>query len=529
LGASRVRLIRQLLTESLLVALGGGLMGIALAYGLARWFSSMKFPSPVPIDFNITPDLTVLIFAFVLSAIAGLGFGLAPALASTRAEVAPALKEGAVSPLAGYRRFGLRNLMVAYQVAASLTLLLITGFLVLGYNRTARMDVGLNLNGLYFLSLDPVRDGYSAAKTADFFDKLPERLSRLSAVHSVAVSESAPFAGFIDVANTRFSAPKSDSDVKQVVVSVLRSRIGAGYFATLDVPVMRGREFTEQDQHVSPTSGAIQSAILNETAAREFFGKDDPIGRRITANQSMVIDTTGMSNDKPLSTSSERSDYTVIGVVRDVKTGFMSAKAVPSVYVPLGVEDYRRAPVSGTTVVFRGDVGPDAIASVRGEVSAIDSNLTIFNVRSMREQLDEIFSLITFSEAIYGGIGVFGLILASIGLAGVTGYAVARRRKEIGIRMALGARSSQVLRLVLKEGTVLVLVGSVFGFVGAFAISRALSAVTSQLAQAFSSSTGDPLLLIGAPLLLVSLAMLACYIPARRSTKIDPLRALRDE
>ena len=153
----------------------------------------------------------------------------------------------------------------------------------------------------------------------------------------------------------------------------------------------------------------------------------------------------------------------------------------------------------------------------------------MFNVHSMREQMDEMFALIAVSESIYGGIGVFGLILASIGLAGVTAYAVARRRKEIGIRMALGARSSQVLRLVLKEGTALVAVGSIFGFAGAFAISRALSAVTSQFAAVLDSTTGDPVLLIGAPLLLAGLAMLACYLPARRSTKIDPLLALRQE
>lgn len=529
LGASRLRLVRQLLTESLLVALGGGVLGIVLAYGLARWFSTFKFPSPVPIDFNISPDLTVLAFAFALSVVAGLGFGLAPAMAATRADVAPALKEGALSPLSGYRRFGLRNLLVAYQVAASLTLLLITGFLVLGYNRTARMDVGLNLNGLYFLSLDPVRDGYSAAQTAAFFEKVPERFSNLGAVHSIAVSEMTPFASFISVANARFAAPKSDSDVKQIILSVVRERIGAGYFATLDVPMVRGREFNEQDQRVSPTSGAIQSAIINETAAREFFGSEDPIGRRIMADQSMLIDITGMSGDKPIATTSDRKNYMVIGVVRDIKTGFMASKAMSAVYIPLSVEDYRQAPVSGTTLVFRGDAGPDAITSVRGQIASIDSNLTIFNVRSMREQMDEMFSLIVFSEAIYGGIGIFGLILASVGLAGVTGYAVARRHKEIGIRMALGARSSQVLALVLKEGTVMVAVGSVLGFAGAFAISRGLSSVTSQFASAFASSVGDPILLIGAPVLLASLAMLACYVPARRSTKIDPLQALREE
>ncbi len=455
-----------------------------------------------------------------------MGFGLAPALAATRADVAPALKEGAITPLRGYRRFGVRNLLVAYQVAASLMLLLITGFIVLGYSRTARMDAGLNMKGLYFLSLDPVRDGYSPAQTATFFEKLPERMTRLAAVRSIAVSETTPFAGFVAAANARFWAPKGDSEVTQVMRSVVRERIGAGYFAALEVPVVRGREFTERDQRVSPASGAIQAAIINESAAREFFGADDPIGRRITADQSLVLDLTGMSGSKPIGSSRDRQSYSVVGVVRDVKSGFMTARSLPAVYVPLTVEDYRRAPVTGTTVIIRGEAGPDAITAVRGEVAAIDSNLTVFNVRSMREQMDEMFTLIVVSEAVYGGIGVFGLILASIGLAGVTAYAVARRRKEIGIRMALGARSGQVLRLVLKEGTALVAVGSVVGFAGAFAISRVLSAVTNQFAEVFASTTGDPVLLIGAPLLLAGLAMLACYIPARRSTKIDPLMAL---
>ena len=358
LGASRMRLVRQLITESLLVALGGGAGGLLLAYWGARWFSSFKFPSPVPFEFDIRPDLHVFLFTLALSVLAGVGFGLAPALAATRSDVAPALKEGAVAPLRGYRRFGLRNVMVAYQVAASLMLLLITGFIVLGYSRIARMDAGLNMNGLYFLCSTRCAMGTRPVQTAEFFEKLPERVGHLAAVRAVAISETTPFSGFVAAPNARFWANKRDSDVNQVLTSVVRERIGAGYFATLDVPMVRGREFIDRDQHVSSAGDAIQAAIINETAARQFFGVDDPIGGRITADQTLLVDQTGASGTNPMGSFRDRKSYTVVGVVRDVKSGFMSSKALPAVYVPLTLEDYRRAPITGMTVVIRGGRAP---------------------------------------------------------------------------------------------------------------------------------------------------------------------------
>src|SRR4029079_11685309 len=173
--------------------------------------------------------------------------------------------------------------------------------------------------------------------------------------------------------------------------------------------------------------------------------------------------------------------------------------------------------------------GSDAISALRSELASIDPHLTVFNTRTMSEQLGQMNTLIQLSSTFYGGIGVFSLILASIGLAGVTAYAVARRNKEIGIRMALGASQGQVVRLGMREGAALVMVGSVVGFAGAVLISRALSSMTAELARAFGASTGDPLLLIGAPLLLGGLAILACYIPARKATEVDPLTALRQQ
>jgi ABC-type antimicrobial peptide transport system permease subunit len=201
--------------------------------------------------------------------------------------------------------------------------------------------------------------------------------------------------------------------------------------------------------------------------------------------------------------------------------------AATDVFSAINVGTVGSAP--GATIIIRGPSGSDAINAVRAELASIDPHLTVFNIRTMYEQIGQMNSIIQLSSTFYGGIGVFGLILASIGLGGVTAYAVARRSKEIGIRMALGSSRNQVLRLVMKEGAMLVAVGTVLGFAGAVLISRALSSMTAEVARALGASTGDPLLLIGAPLLLAGLAMLACYLPARKATEIDPLAALRQE
>jgi predicted permease len=499
-GAGRFRLVRQLLTESLILSLAGGVSGFAFAYWLAGTAPAAKFVSSSP-DLDLRPDLTVLLFTLAISLITGVGFGLAPALATTRADVATTLKQGALTPLRGYRRFGLRNLLVVYQVAGSLTLLLITSWIVFGYGRAARIDPGFDTSNLTLYQLDPIRDGYSREQIAALYGKLPDRLSKRTAVRAVTLADAAPFGDLAAVApDVHFSAPGPHGEVLR---DAIRQRIGLKYFATLGVPLVRGREFTDFDQQ--PTSGALP-VVLNETFARELFGQDGSLGRTLR---------------------DDLNSYTVVGIARDNKSVFMRARPVPTVFVPLAALSAGPAQ-QGATVVVRG-AGPNTIADVTSAIDSLDPHLTVFNIGSMNERLDQFNTIVRLAKSLYGGIGVFGLILACIGLAGVTAYAVARRRKEIGIRMALGARSSQVLRLVMKEGAVMVAIGSALGFAGAFLVSRALSSITYQLSQAFDKGTADPLLLIGAPLLLASLAMLACYLPARRSARIEPLAALRDE
>jgi len=514
-GASRFRLIRQMLSEGMLLSLMAGAAGLALAWWFGRLTAQMKLPLAVPVEFNYTPDWRALVFTFALAIVCGIGFSLAPALQSTKADVAPTLKEGAGVELRSYRRFGMRNLLVVGQVAGSLMLLLITGFVVLGLSKSAGLQNRFDARTMYLLSVDPVRDGYSAAKAQAFFEMLPERLRSVGGVRNIVLAQQPPFS--IPGGAASLSANFDAGSTTQSVKSVAREKIGAGYFAALDEPLIAGREFDDRDQRMdSSAAGVVIPVLLNQSAAKGLFGTENPVGRR---------------------TADDKISYEVIGVVHDLKNGIATGETSSIMYLPLTRRDFASPPAGGMTIMVRanssgvtgGSSGVDAMSGIRHEIASIDPNLAVFNVQTLDEFFDISKSYMRIALNIYGGIGVFGLILAAIGLAGVTAYSVVRRRKEIGIRMALGSSKGQVLRLVLREGTALIAVGTVLGFLGAVVMVKALSSLTDIFVQAFQFGTSDPRLLIGAPLLLAGLAMLACYLPARRSAKIDPLTALREE
>jgi ABC-type antimicrobial peptide transport system permease subunit len=217
----------------------------------------------------------------------------------------------------------------------------------------------------------------------------------------------------------------------------------------------------------------------------------------------------------------------VVGVVHNLKNGIGMTQSI--YYVPLSQRDFERPPAGGITILVRSNARTDALSGIRGVIASIDPHVTLFNVQTLSEYLERSRYVMRSSLRNYASIGLFGLILSAIGLAGVTAYAVAQRRREIGIRMALGARQTQVLRLVLREGTALIIVGTALGFLGAVAMAKILSALTSFFADAFKVGTTDPRLLVGAPLLLAAVTLFACYVPARKAAKIDPLQALRQE
>lgn len=513
-GAGRRRLVRQFLTESVALALAGGVAGVFFAYWLVELYpsSSVGLSTSAPAELNTRLDLGVLLFSFVVALLTGVGFGLVPALVSTRADVATSLKAGPSPRARSHRRLGFRNLFVAYQVAASLMLLLVTGYLVVGYQRSAGLDAGYQTAGLYLFALDPIRDGYSADESVAILNALPRRLSELASVRAATLSQRAPLADLLIRPSTRVWVPTGDDAGTVTMFPVAEERVGASYFATLGLPIVRGREFMDGDQGTNLATDASPDRdvpiVVNQSAARELFGGVDPVDRRIHAAGRV---------------------YFVIGVVRDAPSGFMQPEPPPTMFLPLTSEATGRASVQGTTVVVRGTPASGTIAGLRAEVQSLYPDLTVFNLRTMRGQLDRFNELAQQASMMGAGLGAFGLMLACIGLAGVTTQAVARRRKEIGIRLALGSSRGRVIRLVLKEAVVLVTVGAVIGFAGGFALSRVLSATNAELARLFAAGAGDPFLLVGAPLLLGGLALAACYLPAHRAGHIDPLSSLREE
>jgi predicted permease len=510
-GASRFRLIRQMITEGILLSLIGGAAGFAMAYGLWALTAHTRLPAGSPINVDNSLDWHTATFVFVLAVVCGIGFSILPALQSTKTDVATALKDGAAQQLSGNRRFGLRNLAMGAQVAGSLLLLLVTGFLVLGIMNGNSIQTNFSRKTMVFLFIDPVRDGYTPDQAQAFFEKLPERLRNAPAVTSFALAAQPPYMpGDDDNFHLTVDDPLVSSPVEK---DVAKQTVGAGYFAVLNEPILAGREFEESDQRLDAETPIASGApiptlplVLNEKAARALFGKDNPIGKHLRG---------------------DRRAYEVVGVVPNMKDAGGITQAIA--YPPLTRHDFAQPPGGGITIIARGHSAEDALGGVRGVVASMDPNLTLFNEQTLSEYLERIRSGMRSALRTFGGIGVFGLVLSAIGLAGVTGCAVAQRRKEIGIRMALGARKTQVLALVLRESAALIVVGTVIGFLGAVALAKALSAITSAFSDAFTVGLDDPRLLIGAPLLLAVLALLACYIPARRAAMIDPLQALRQE
>jgi putative ABC transport system permease protein len=306
-----------------------------------------------------------------------------------------------------------------------------------------------------------------------------------------------------------------------------RYGVGKEFFTTMGIPIVRGRGFRKDDE-----ADHSRVAIVSEKFVRDSWPGEDGLGRRIEIGEDDLATFELVGARAPRRRGLGRSRVVdVIGVAKDVQDGLVLSRTdgPALIYVPLRPADLARPPSRGITLLVRGAPGADAATAVRREIAAIDNRLTIFDVGTLVDHIGEITSAVRSALWTYGCIGLFGLILASVGLAGVTAYSVVQRRREIGIRIAVGARRGDVLRLVMKQGLVLVTVGSAIGFLLARAGIRGLSAMMSEIARTAGNSTSDPLLLIGAPLLLAVVALAACYLPARGSTRIDPVEALRTE
>ena len=494
LGAGRARIVRQHLVESSLLAMAGAVLGLLLATWTGGLLLAALPGDQASSNLSADPDLRVALFALALGMLTAVTFGVVPALAATRATVTSALKEEAGAVAGGGRQARLRRLLVVGQVAMSMLLLAGAGLFARSLYNLKSIDPGFQVEHLIAFSVDPSLSGYDSAGAVSLYERMQNELSAVPGVRNVSMSEIGTLSGNDWSMTIRVEGyqAKEGEDLNPSVDGV-----GPRYFATMGIPVLAGREFTDGD-----TKGAPKVAIVNETMAKYFFGKDNPIGRRFGIGRSSA------------------TDIEIVGVVKDVRSLQLRNQAPRFVYLPYRQDE------SLTQLTFyarSAQDGPTAAAAVRQAVQRLDPNLPIFDLKSMEVQLDEslfIERMVAVLSVAFGGLAT---LLAALGLYGVMSYAVARRTREIGIRMALGAERSRVLWLVLREVAVLAVSGIVGGLFFAIWLTRQ---VQSQL---FGLSPTDPVTIGAAMVLLAAIALVAGYVPARRATAIDPMTALRSE
>src|SRR5690348_13836645 len=497
LGAARNRLIRQLLTESIVLALLGGCAGLLLGLWGSRAIASIDLRTPVPVNIYFGFDWRVFAYAFAAALLMGILFGLVPALRVSRAQINTALRESSRSVAAGKNR--LRTTLVVLQVAGSLMLLVIAGLFTRSLAAVQHTNLGFDPNHVVNLTMDPTEVGFNETQGLAFYNDLVERVRALPGVQSAALSSSTPMG---DVGSNDY-LKISDYQVPpgQGLPLVWYSVVSQGYFQMMGIPILRGRGFTEADATNAPSV-----AIVNDAFARRFWPNQDPIGRHFAK-------VSGATN--PL--------YEVVGVARNSRTTSPSGPIDAYFYLPLA-QDYALGPMQFLQI--RSDAPPDAvIRAAESTIRGLVPDLPVFSIQTMKESLNTLsgFLLFRLAAGLAAALGVLGLTLAVIGIYGVISCSVSQRTHEIGIRIALGAQRRQILKLVLGQGLVIIGFGVLAGCLTAFAAAR----LVANLLVGVSPS--DPLTYLGVSLALAFVALLACYIPARRAMRVDPMVALRYE
>ncbi len=492
MGAGRKQLIRQLLIESFLLALSGAGVGFVLAAVAARAISNFQLPLPFPVVFDFNVDMRVAAFTLGLSLVTALLFGLVPALRASRPDLVGALKDGPT--LVGHvGRSGMRNTLVIVQVALSLVMLATAGLFLRSLGNASSIDIGFKPDKILIMSVDPKLHNYSHDKTVQFLSQLRERVSALPGVRSVSFVGVVPLS--IGATSNNFDV-EATSDHPRQSANANVNNVGSGYFQTMGIPILRGREFIPQtdDQHV---------AVINETMAAKMFPGQDPIGRRM--NQG-------------------KDSYTVVGVARNSKLRTIGEKPDNAAYIFLNAAPEKANSFFGTTIIVKTFVNPRGLArSVREQISALDPNMAVFNTETMQEHVDKSLILPRISALLFGIFGVVGLTLAAIGLYGVMSYSVRRRTREIGIRMALGARPRAVLGMVLRQGLTLTGIGLGIGVAIALALGRFTASVL------YGTSGTDLLTFAIVSAVLLAAATVAILVPAFRAAHVEPTTALRYE
>ncbi len=496
LGAGRARLVRQWVTETMLLAFAGGLAGLLVAAWCQRALLVLASADKNFANFspNLQFDGKILGFTFVLTILTGLLCSVFPAARASGADVVTALKEETASASGGRRRSRLQNTFVVAQVTVSLLLLVVAGLLVRTLQKADAFDPGFNTKNVLLASVNLRSHGYDAARGRDFYSRLSERLQALPGVERVTFTNLVPLSG--DRERQGYRIEGHEPSAEKPLIFIDTAVVGPGYFATMGIPIQRGRDFAARDAQ----PGAQPIAIINETMARKYWPGGNALGERFQFGR------TGPFAE-------------IVGVARDSKYYALAEEPLPYVYGSAGQVYF-----SSANILIRtsGDPSP-LVGAVRREVAALDSAIVVRGLGTFAQLRQSLFLPQRILAIVSIVFSLLALLLTGLGLYGVVSYSVTQRTHEIGIRMALGAQRGDILKLVVGQGMMLILIGVAVGLVGAFALTRFLQSLL------FGVAPTDPVTFVGVSLLLAAVALLACYIPARRATKVDPMVALRYE
>jgi predicted permease len=493
-GASRRRVVRQLLTESVVLACLGGALGLLVAYWGLDALRGLG-PGNIPRLRDVGMDARVLGFTFGVAVLTGVLFGLAPALRVSRVNLSESLKEGGRSSAGGGRQ-RLRSALVVAEIALSLVLLVGAGLLVRSFVRVQQVEPGFDARNVLSMRLSVSGTSYAGARGPEFYRELLERVRRLPGVESAGAASILPLGGGIGWGSITIEGYTPTNG--QEVIQADQRIAGTGYFETMKAPLVSGRYFGEQD-----TAQSQKVAVIDENMARTYWPGADPVGRRFKRG--------GADDDTPW--------LTVVGVVGNVKQYALDTDSRVTFYTP-----HAQSPSGTMYVVARTSVDPAGLAPAAAkEARALDPNVPVFDVKTMGQRLSDSLARRRFAMTALGLFALVAMALAAVGIYGVMSYSVAQRTREIGVRVALGAQGRDVLGLVVRQGMLLAALGIALGLVGAAGVTRVMGSLL------FGVGATDPLTFASIALLLAAAALLACYVPARRATKVDPMVALRYE